>query len=129
MTICFIEGCERPLHGTHVCKVHWQRADRARTGGPTCRADGCPRPSRAKGLCDAHHLRLRTTGTLGIRPISSFTFWTPEEDDRVRAVLDRIPAGQTAERGTWAELGLSLCRTTGAVQRRACILRRLALAE
>ena len=129
MKCCEVESCERPPHARGACKVHWQRADRARTGGPACQADGCTRPSRAKGLCDAHHLRLRTTGSLGIRPISSFTFWTPEEDDRVRAVLDRIPAGQTAERGTWIELGLSLCRTPGAVTRRACILRRLALAE
>ena len=110
-------------------KLAWQRADRARTDGPICRADDCPRPSRAKGLCDAHHLRLRTTGTLGVRPVTTFEYWTPAEDRRIQDVLDRIPAGQTAERGTWAELGLSLCRTTGAVQRRACILRRLALAE
>ena len=128
MRLCEVEGCERPYHAKGLCSRHWQQAYAVREDGPRCRADGCERAAISQGLCGAHRQRLRQSGSLGVQPLATFKYWTPEEDARIQAVLDRQPTGLPVEDGTWQDFALILGRTHGAVRRRAAVLRRRALA-
>lgn len=70
ISICTVEGCERPVVGKALCALHYQRV--ARHGSTEslrhdpvnnpvqpCKIEGCNTLARTKGFCDRHYQQNR----------------------------------------------------------------------
>lgn len=58
---CSVDGCDRPVGGRGLCKMHWQQDKTA--NGPRCTVEDCETGQRAKGLCVKHLQRMNKYGT------------------------------------------------------------------
>jgi hypothetical protein len=57
---CQEAGCDKNAWARQMCRTHYTRWHRARTG---CSVEGCAKVGYAKGLCGRHHRLLVTTGS------------------------------------------------------------------
>lgn len=66
---CSIDGCEKPLHGSLFCQMHYRRLRRnghpALRPAPGCSVDGCDRVHSCKGFCRLHYERFKKHGDPG----------------------------------------------------------------
>jgi hypothetical protein len=102
MTLCSVDGCDRPHNAHGYCKTHWRRLlvngttdktyrKRARTHD-VCTVDGCAREHAAHGYCLMHFQRWQRNGQPGV---AGHVYRTDMSD------ADRIFSSLTVQGDCW----------------------------
>ena len=134
---CVASDCPKPagVPGTAkgLCSAHYMRVLRygsldlpPRVHELECEFPGCTKRQRGRGYCFTHWKRLRVHGDVNIVKRHD---WTPAEDEKLLAILDRTPDGLAYARpGEVAEVALLLERSVMGARTRLYKLRRRRLA-